>query len=135
MDGIFKTEKYLKNSRIDEIKIGNGNKQIARHTDGFSYYLVSLSKLSFGDTLCRAIQAREDLRGLTNAEFCKLKRLQRYLHKNFKRFLFGGRSPLQSFCHYLKKMSDSENQVGWQNEWVGKGVRGRWLVCQPPLAK
>ena len=70
-------EESLKNSRTDEIRIGNGNKRIARHTEGFSHYLVSLSKLSFNNALCRAIQAREDLRGLTNAEFCKIKRFRR----------------------------------------------------------
>ena len=61
-----------KNSRTDEIIIGN-KKRIARHTDGFFLYLVSLSKWRFSDTPCRAIQATEDFRRLVEVAFCKLK--------------------------------------------------------------
>ena len=60
----METAENQKNSRTDEIRIGNENKRIARHTDGFFLYLVSSSKQRFGDTLCRAIQAREDFRRL-----------------------------------------------------------------------
>ena len=75
MDGILKTEENQKNSRIDEIRIRNKNKRIARHIDGFFFYLVSLSKLNFNNTLCRAIQAREDFERTDRSRILQIKKL------------------------------------------------------------
>ena len=63
----METEENQKNSRTDEIRIGNENKRIARHTDGFFPYLVSSFKQHFSNTLCRAIQAREDFKKIIKA--------------------------------------------------------------------
>ena len=55
--------KIIADNFMLQYRIKTKNKRIAWRTDGFFSYSVSSFKQHFSNTLCRAIQAREDLRG------------------------------------------------------------------------